>query len=119
MLITFHELWLRREAAARRLLSLDTELANHVADTDRRVIADLSDPHRKRFLFDDSLRVAEEPTSLSQAMPASCMGPSLANQSLWGRARLRACAPACACLCDRCAYLRSRAYHARWGADPP
>jgi hypothetical protein len=76
------------------------------------------DPLLNRLSFVDFEGTSNQSTSAAKAMPESCMTPSVAHQLVWSRARLGTCARGCACLCDRCAYLRSRAWHARWGADP-
>jgi hypothetical protein len=117
-MVSFSELWARRAAAARQLLGLDRQLATEVDEEEQAEFDDIFGLPLKRLSFDDSEGTSNQSTSAPEAMPASCMGPSVANQRLWGSARLRECARGCACTCDRCAYLRSRAWHARWGADP-
>jgi hypothetical protein len=70
------------------------------------------------LLFDLPSRMAQQSTSGWQRPLPPVLVPSVTNQTLWGRARLRDCAPGCGCVCARCAWIRARARHARWGADP-
>jgi hypothetical protein len=114
---TFQQLWLKRQGASRRLLELERDLAIFVDPSDELPIEDLQDPHGKRFLFDDKEGMAKQTTSAREAILASSLRPSLANQLGWGRVRLRACGAGCACPCGRCAWLRARLRYERWGAD--
>jgi hypothetical protein len=115
---TFHELWEQREQHAQDLLAAERALATYVADEDKHEIEDLRDPHGKRFLFDDSEGMAQQSTSAVEAILGASLVPNIANQTRWGRMRLRACIAPCSCLCGRCAWIRARARYERSGADP-
>ncbi len=115
---SFSDLWARRAAAARQLLWFERQLESDLDDEEQAEYDDIFGTQLNRLSFDDLEGTPNESTSAPEATPASCMGPILARQVLWSRARLGACARGCACVCDRCAYLRSRAWHARYGADP-
>lgn len=114
---TFHDLWEQREQHARDLLAAERALATYVSDEDSHEIEDLRDPSGKRFLFDDIEGMAQQSTSAVEAILAASLVPNIANQTRWGRMRLRACTPGCACTCGRCAWIRARARYERWGAD--
>ncbi len=112
------ELWQQRNYISGQLERADRDLALYVDDEERHEIEDLTSTHGKRFLFDELGRTPNVSTSDAEAPSRSSLVPSLANQERWARARLRACTPGCACACARCAWMRARARHARWGADP-
>jgi hypothetical protein len=115
---SFHQLWLEREAAGRRLLELDARLANHTNELERHVIEDLAAPHGKRFLFDDFEGMTEESTSDREAMSAALQVPCWANGQPVISRTLRACVPGCACPCVRCALMRAAARDACAGVNP-
>lgn len=101
-LITWRSLWLKRQAAQSRLLELERELNGFVPEGDHSGIQDLSDPHGKRFLFDDIEGMAEQTTLRQEAMPAAPEVPSWGKElPVWSRT-LRSCAPGCTCPCARC-----------------
>jgi hypothetical protein len=118
---SWHELWLKRQLRAAQLLAAERRMVNFVEERDRRVIADLSDPHGKRFLFDDFEGMAQRSTSTAEATPGSSLSPSWANPQSFDRAYLSVCAPACTCPCMRCARARRPRWHAHTPppADPP
>jgi hypothetical protein len=116
-MVSFSELWARRAAAARQLLGLERQIESDLDEDEQAEYDDIFGIPRNRFVFDDFEGMPNQSTSPPEATLAGCTVPSLANQLIWARARLRACAPGCSCSCARCAYLCSRARHARWGAD--
>jgi hypothetical protein len=116
--MSFSELWARRAAAARQLLGLERQLGTELDEEEQAEYDSIFDPVLNRLSFDDLEGMPNQSTSPPEATLAGCTVPSLANQLIWARARLRVCAPTCSCVCARCAYLHSRARHACWGADP-
>jgi hypothetical protein len=107
-MVSWHELWARKRRADQLANEADSALANHLDELETPVIEDLRDPRGKRLLFDDFEGTAQQSTQAREAIPAAYLVPSVRNQQSWGRVRLRACLPGCACLCARCAWIRER-----------
>jgi hypothetical protein len=95
---SWYQLWQKREAAARRLLSLDRELAATPEPGDQLAVHDLGDPLCKRLLFDDSSRVTQQTSFSLEGASARYLRPNLANELVWACGRLRPCAPTCDCV---------------------
>jgi hypothetical protein len=108
-MVSFSELWARRAAAARQLLWFEQQLATELDEDDQAEYDQMFDPLLNRLSFDDLEGTPNQSTLTREAMPASLMGPTVARQLPWSRARLGACARGCTCVCDRCAWLRERA----------